>query len=420
MTHVMSIRPLRVVIAGGGIAALETVLAIHDLTGARLDVTVVAPEADFLLRPLTVTAPFARGHAERLALAEVMAEHCGHFIQSTVAGIDETARTAALADGSTLKYDLLVLAPGAVAVPAFAHAMTFGPRPLDLNGILADLEQGWSGSLAFVVPDGCSWALPLYELALMTAEEVWSMDMDAVIHFVTPELEPLEIFGARASASLAALLDSAKIEFHGGVRAQINHNGRIETGTGPDIVVDRVVALPALEGSRIDGIPSSPSGFIAVDDTGLIDGFTDVYAVGDATDRPIKQGGLACQQADVTAAHIAARAGAGNDVPALRQVLRGRLLTGKSDRFLERGHEAADGVMSDDPLWWPPAKVSGKYLAPYLVSKGVVHLPARNGDDEPGVDVYVPLTWQERRQASILGLNSLGPIPHKAKSRSYV
>ena len=48
--------------------------------------------------------------------------------------------------------------------------MTFGggADPVDLNGILADLDQGYSSSVAFVVPKGASWPLPLYELALMT------------------------------------------------------------------------------------------------------------------------------------------------------------------------------------------------------------------------------------------------------------
>ena len=44
-------RPLEVVVAGGGVAALELVLGLNALAGDRVTVTVVAPEADFTYRP---------------------------------------------------------------------------------------------------------------------------------------------------------------------------------------------------------------------------------------------------------------------------------------------------------------------------------------------------------------------------------
>ena len=132
---------------------------------------------------------------------------------------------------------------------------------------------------------------------------------------MTPERRPLEIFGTQASDAVEELLSDAGITPHYGVRAQIHHGGRIETEPGTEIVVDRAVALPVLEALDLEGIPASANGFIPVDDMGRVSGLQDIYAVGDATDRPIKQGGLACQQADVTAAHIAARAGADVEVP---------------------------------------------------------------------------------------------------------
>jgi len=414
MTESTPIAPLRVVIVGGGIAALEAVLALHELAEAQLRVTLIAPEPDFVLRPLATATPFSRGHVDRLPLAQVMAEHAGRFIRSAVLRVDAEAHTVTLATGAEVAYDALVLAPGASSVPALTHAVTFGAHPAALNGILADLEQGWSRSVAFVVPRGCTWPLPLYELALMTAEDVWSMNMEDVdMHLVTPELQPLEIFGTEASAAVARLLDAARITVHPGACAQMQHSGRIQTGGGAEIAVDSVVALPVLEGPKLDGIPSSAHGFIPVDDVGLVDGLDSVYAVGDASDRPIKQGGLACQQADVSAAHIAARAGAGVVVPPLQQVLRGRLLTGARDRFLRRDPGEDEGFATDKPLWWPPEKVSGRYLSPYLVAKDVVHLPARGGHPGPGIDVHLPLTRQQKRvHEDILGLSPLGPIVH--------
>jgi sulfide:quinone oxidoreductase len=412
MTNNLHITPLRIVIVGGGIAGIEAVLALHELAGGRLHVTLVAPEPDFVLRPMTVAVPFSRGHTARLPLTTVMAEHSGRFVRGAVQRVDAEAHIVTLTTGVEIDYDMLVLAPGASAVPAFLHALTFGAHPTALNGILADLEEGWSRSVAFVVPPGCTWPLPLYELALMTAEDVWSMNIDnAEVHLVTPEREPLELFGSEASGAVAQLLAAAHISVHCGVAASIPHSGIIAIGPGREIAVDCAVALPLLEGPDIDGIPSDAHGFIPVDDDGLVDGVDDVYAVGDATDRPIKHGGLACQQADVTAARIARRAGADIHVPALAQVLQGRLLTGRGELFLRRGLEDVEGSPTDRPGFWAPAKVSGRYLAPYLVARKVVHLPPQGVDPGPGIDVCVPLSRAQKRvHADILGLDPLGVV----------
>jgi sulfide:quinone oxidoreductase len=412
MTESLHITPLHVVIVGGGIAGIEAVLALHELTEGRVHITLIAPEPDFVLRPMTVAVPFSRGHTARLPLATVMAEHSGRFVRGAVQRVDADTHVVTMTTGDEITYDVLVLAPGASTVPAFLHALTFGAHPTALNGILADLEQGWSRSIAFVVPPGCTWPLPLYELALMTAEDVWSMNGDdAEIHLVTPEREPLEIFGSEASAAVAQLLAAAHISLHRGASATIPHSGIIEIGPGRQINVDCVVALPRLEGADIDGIPADADGFIPVDDDGLVDGLADVYAVGDATDRPIKHGGLACQQADVTAARIARRAGADTAVPALAQVLHGRLLTGRGELFLRRGLDDDEGSTNDGPRLWAPAKVSGRYLAPYLVAKNVVHPPARRADPGPGIDVCVPLSRAQKRvHTDILGLDPLGVV----------
>ena len=81
-----------VVVVGGGIAALETVLAVHDLAPGRVDVTMIAPEPEFALRALDVARPFARGHAERLDLAAFMAEHDGRFRRTAVRAVDTERR----------------------------------------------------------------------------------------------------------------------------------------------------------------------------------------------------------------------------------------------------------------------------------------------------------------------------------------
>ena len=67
----MSTAALRVVIVGGGVGGLEALLALHALAGERCALTLVAPEADFVYRPLAVGEPFALGATRRHPLAAI-------------------------------------------------------------------------------------------------------------------------------------------------------------------------------------------------------------------------------------------------------------------------------------------------------------------------------------------------------------
>ena len=104
-----------------------------------------------------------------------------------------------------------------------------------------------------------------------------------------------------------------------------------------------------------------------------VEGTPRVYAAGDSTWFPIKQGGVAAQQADVAATAIASLVDPDLDVEGSKPTLRGVLFTGGAPRYLrtEIGRRAAASTDSVTPLWWPPVKVAGKYLAPYLAKHGL-------------------------------------------------
>ena len=130
---------------------------------------------------------------------------------------------------------------------------------------------------------------------------------------------------------------------------------------------DAVVALPALQGRRVSGIPQNREGFVDVDDFGRVRGVPHVYAAGDITRFPVKQGGLAAQQADAAAEAIAVEAGARFEAQPFRPVLRGLLLTGAEPRFLRRDVAAGSlGTETSGPLWWPSTKIVGRRLSPFL------------------------------------------------------
>ena len=195
-------------------AGLEAVLALRDLLGDRVEMTLVSPEREFVYRPMAVAAPFARGHAQRHRLADIASRLQVRLVADGLERVDDPSRSAITAAGDTLTYDALVVAVGAASEPAFARALTWTPESdADVyGGLLADLEAGYSKRVAFVVPDGVYWPLPAYELALMTAWDAYGMGQDDIeITVFTHERAPLDIFGPNASAALAKDLAEAHV-----------------------------------------------------------------------------------------------------------------------------------------------------------------------------------------------------------------
>jgi sulfide:quinone oxidoreductase len=301
---------------------------------------------------MLVARPFAAGHAEHTPIARIIGPTSATHRRESLASVDTTAQTVTTSEGDTLAYDSLVIALGASPVPAYEHATTFSPSDPDvLSGLLRDLEEGYSSSVAFVVPTGPVWPFPAYELALLTAQDARGMSADVQVELVTPEARPLAAFGEAASEAVENLLREHGVKLTAGSEAHLDA-----------LDAERVVALPRLEGRAIEGVPQDEHGFIAVDEHCAVQGVSGVYAAGDGVDFPVKLGGLAAEMADAAAEHIAARAGADIEPQPFVPVLRGKLLTGGVPRSM-RGAEGVSDV-ADHILWWPPAKVAARHLAP--------------------------------------------------------
>ncbi len=363
---------LRVIVVGGGSAALETTLALRDLAPAQTDVSVIAPNEDFAYRPLSVREPFAYGPARRYPLAPIVGDAGAQLLGDKLAWVEPEKQIAHTESGSQLAYDVLVLALGAKAIPRYKHAITIDDRRMDetLHGILQDVEGGYLGSLAFVAPGRMAWPLPLYELALMTAGRAYDMSAELDVTIVTPEDSPLAIFGQNASSAVVGLLERAKIQTIHSAYAEVPRSGEVVINPGDRrLHADRVIALPELYGPSVRGIPLSEHGFLRVDPYGRVLDVEHVYAAGDATEFPVKHGGVGSQQADAVAESIAALAGAPVSPEPFHPTIRGMLLTGDKPMYLTAriaGGHGFSSEVTDTPTWDPPSKIASKYLAPYL------------------------------------------------------
>src|SRR6266487_3047171 len=104
-----------VLIAGGGVAGLEAVLALRALAPDLVSVELAAPEPTFSYRPLAVAEPFGRGRVHDFDLAAFAAE-----------------RRAFFGTGESATYDALLVACGTSTDPGVPGADTFaGPADVE-------------------------------------------------------------------------------------------------------------------------------------------------------------------------------------------------------------------------------------------------------------------------------------------------
>jgi sulfide:quinone oxidoreductase len=384
---------LKVLIVGGGVAALEGLIALRSLAEERVSIELVTPEPYFTYRPLMVGEPFGYGEAKRYDVVEIAGAHRAAVHLAGIRRVDADTHVVVTWDGRSLSYDLLLVAIGAQPVTAVPGSITVGgPRyAARVRALLRELSSGSVKHVAFAVPPDSSWPLPLYELALMTAKEVAKHGVPGVrLSLITPEASPLELFGRLASQATRELLRAGRIEIQTGCRPAEFRDGELSLLPVGTIAAERAVSLPRLVGPRLAGLPADAEGFIPVDRHGLVAGEHDVYAAGDATTAPIKQGGIATQQADAAAEAIAARAGAGIEPQPFRPVLRGLLLTGAAPRYMRAevgGGQVEDWAVSEHALWWPPSKIAGRWLAPYLALRH-----AELEEVPPGLPVDIPVS----------------------------
>jgi sulfide:quinone oxidoreductase len=382
-----------VVIVGGGVAGLETLLALRALAGDRVDITVVAPEPKFINQSMCVEQPFKPQRVRGIRLDRVAAEFRAWRYQDMITGVDPNEKRVVTSRGRRLPYDRLVLATGAHVRQSSSNALIYrdGRDGPNYRLVLNHLRDARVDRIAFVKPPGTTWPLPLYELALMTAADCAAHGRsDVEVSLVTPEEEPLAAFGRNASSAVRRVLATSGVRLYTSSYGVASGPGRLAMVPGGRVIaVDRIVTEPQLVGRRIPGIPIDHSTFIPVDAHGRVRGLDDVFAAGDATSFPVKQGGLGAQQADAVAEAIAASVGADIEPQPFRPVLRGVLLTGAGPRYLRAdisGAAGDDSVISAEPLWSPPVKLAGRYLARYLSRQSGAAL-----------DVHTPERGPERR-----------------------
>ena len=174
---------MKILVAGGGVAAIETVLALQALAGERVEIELLAPGGDFIERARRCARP-STARTPRASAGRARRRHHRRGALAAVEG--NVARTT---DGGVPRFDRLVVAVGARPVEAVPGATLFR-GPVSAGAVECALR---CERVVLTAPDA-AWTLPLYELALLSGHP------DLTI--VTPEPRPLDVFGEVASEAV--------------------------------------------------------------------------------------------------------------------------------------------------------------------------------------------------------------------------
>jgi sulfide:quinone oxidoreductase len=372
----MSNQPFRVVIAGGGVAALEALLCLAQAGLDHIELTLIAPEQSLSYRPASTAQPFVLHPEHSLRLDSIAGDVGAHLVHDAVARVDDAGQRLLTRDGDLIAFDALLLAVGARWSHGLKHGLAWmrdESSTREWANLLRDLEHGAVERLAFVVPARAGWPVDAYELALIASAASRDAGRSPRIDLLTAEPAPLAALGREAGEAVGAALEAAAIRLLAGVevrdRGSADGPGPItlELGSGEHLAFDRVVSVPVATGWVVGGVPHDEHGMLPVGRDGRVRGTRRVWAAGDVTTLSVKHGLLAVGQAEAAARAIAADAGAVVGDEAWEPRLRGIL--SPPERALSQSVWVREGEPLTHCLWWPPGRVTGPRLAPYIARR---------------------------------------------------
>ena len=311
---------------------------LRELAEERVEIDLLTPNSDFAYRPLEFAALFRDERVQRFDLQRIAADQGADLVCDRLEGVwpDERVVTPV---GRRLPYDSLLIAIGASCAWAYRARSRSAPPGSSRNSpaLLDDLETAFAHRLTFAAPAGTGWLLPLYELALMAADRLAEREVECRAPRGDARGRAARGVRTEASQHVDGLLAGRGIELLTGHRPiRVDTNGLIATPS------ERLDGRPCSRTTRDERSSRSaasrrPSpGSSPRTATGRSSAPSGVYAAGDGTAFPVKQGGLAAQQADAAASAIAAAAGADVEPRAVHAGAARILLTGHEPQLPAR------------------------------------------------------------------------------------
>lgn len=313
----------KAIIVGGGFGGLEVALYLRRRLAEKAAVTLVSEHAAFVYKPYLTHVPFGLDPKDmRLSLPDLASAQGFRFQQGIAHAVDPERRMLRVSERE-MSYDGLFLATGAAArakeeVPGLRTHGFMIEREDDmlrlrraLGQLQSEVRGGAQRRIVLLVPPGCQWAGALYELAFMLATWLtWKDAREGVeLLLLTAEHRFMDVFGPGVHEALQNELKERGIGARRWQQPRRAEQGALVFPEGGRLAYDLLIAAPSHEAAvRWKALPTDERGFLRTKTASRqVESHPDIYAVGDASDYPVKQGFLALLQADAAAEAWAAR-----------------------------------------------------------------------------------------------------------------
>jgi sulfide:quinone oxidoreductase len=286
----------RVLVLGSNFGGLTAALAVqHELDG-DVDVTVVAPDDEFLFTPSLIWLPFGKRDRADITfpVAPTLDAHGIGFEHTAATALDPTSRLVTLADGQRIGYDYLVVATGyrnqSDVVPGFTdNAVTITTLPeAERAGAAWRRFLDEPGDVVVAATQGAGCFGAAYEFLFNTSYQLRKAGLhkDVKLTYVTAEpfLGHFGIGGLPHGEQLLGMfLRKEGIESR--IATAIDHvdDGALVLADGETLPFAYGMVVPPFLGQEFlngaDGL-ADDKGYVRVRETYQSEKYDDVYAVG--------------------------------------------------------------------------------------------------------------------------------------------
>jgi len=317
----------RVLVLGGGFAGLETAIYLRK---KKYEVALVSDRDYFYIYPTSIWVPTGRAKFEDVCidLKALQKAHGFELIVDGVSKIEAKDKLITLSSGKVLEdFDKLVIAMGAgkMKPKGVEHTLSICGVPevsLEIKDKLDALIKKGSGSIAFgfggnpkdssAVRGGPAFEL-LFNVESLLKKKGVRDKFD--LHMFAPMPQPGARLGEKSYAMLLKMFERSKITKHFGKKIKGFEKEQVIFEDNSTLASDFIMFIPAGDGHEVikaSDLPLNEAGFIKINDYCEVDGFEEVYALGDsaALEGPqwrAKQGHLAEVMARNTAFNIHAK-----------------------------------------------------------------------------------------------------------------
>lgn len=302
----------KVLILGGGFAGIQAAIELQKQN--KFEITLISDRDYMYIYPISIWVPVQMIEFEnvKVSLTDIQKKYSFNIIIDSVKEIHAYEQSV-ICEKQTLYYDYLIVAFGAEKMKhkGLENTLSICGKPemaVSIRDSLAKVIESGNGKIAIgfggnpkdksAVRGG-----PAFELMFNIHNYLKKKGIrhNFELTFFAPMEEPGARMGKNALSMLDKMLKKYNIKKHFGKKIKEFESEAVVFEDDSKLIADLILFIPAANGHSVltnSDLQLSDAGFIKIDDSGLVSGFTNVFAIGDIAalegpDWTAKQGHIA-------------------------------------------------------------------------------------------------------------------------------